>query len=139
MLYMLIITDSELSYENHSEDFCIGIFRTEKQAEETARFYLKNVRGFCDFPCTYRIVGKELIDHPNHMMSDIVWTVQGWNQNENLDETDIIESPCFVTKEQADAELQVMKKQYQRMEWTVNRWKIGECNWREGFVRTNEL
>ena len=29
MLYLLILTDQELSYENYSEDFCIGLFPTQ--------------------------------------------------------------------------------------------------------------
>lgn len=56
MLYKLILTDLELSYDNFSEDFHIGLFETERQAEDTALYYLKNIKGFCDFPCTYRIV-----------------------------------------------------------------------------------
>lgn len=57
MLYQLILTDPELSYDSYSEDFYIGLFETEKQAEDTAQYYLKNIKGFCDFPCTYRITG----------------------------------------------------------------------------------
>lgn len=135
MLYLLVLTDPELSYDNYSEDFYIGLFETEQQAEDTAQHYLKNVKGFCDFPCTYRIVEKDVIGDFNSRISDFLWTVQGWNTNENLDEVDIIESPCFLTEGQADAELPVMKKKYQRAEWTVTRWKLGALEWREGFVR----
>ena len=61
ILYLLVLTDPELSYEGYSEDFEIGIFLTEQQAQETAQYYLENIRGFCDFPCTYRIVKKRLL------------------------------------------------------------------------------
>lgn len=135
MLYLLIFTDPELSYDNYSEDFYIGLFETKQQAEDTARYYLKNIKGFCDFPCTYRIVRKEVAGDFNSRTSNFIWAVQGWNLNEDLDEIDIIESPCFLTEEQADAELQAMKKKYQRTEWTLTRWKIGRLEWREGFVR----
>ena len=121
MLYLLVLTDPELSYDNYSEDFYIGLFDTEQQAEDIAKHYLKNIKGFCDFPCTYRIVKKDVIGDFNSRISDYLWTVQGWNTNEDLDEIDIIESPCFLTEEQADAELPVMKKKYQREEWTVTR------------------
>ena len=135
MLYLLVLTDPELSYDNYSDDFYIGLFETEQQAEDTALHYLKNIKGFCDFPCTYRIVKKDVIGDFNSRISDYLWTAQGWNTNENLDEADIIESPCFLTEEQADAELPVMKKKYQRAEWTVIRWKLGALKWSEGFVR----
>lgn len=135
MLYLLILTDTELSYDNYSEDFNIGMFETEKEAEETARYYLEHIKGFCDFPCTYRIEKKEVFDNFDHIVPDVIWIVQGWNINENLDEIDIIESPCFLTNERADAELQIMKNQYRRTEWTVSRWEIGKLKWLDGFVR----
>lgn len=137
-LYLLILTDTELSYDNYSEDFHIGIFETEKEAEETARYYLENVKGFCDFPCTYHIVKREVIDNFDHIVPDVIWIVQGWNMNENLDEIDIIESSCFLTEERANSELQRMKNQCQRAEWAVSRWKIGNLKWRDGFVRMED-
>ena len=44
IVYLLLLTDQELSYDEYSQDFCIGFFLTQKQAEETARYYLKNIR-----------------------------------------------------------------------------------------------
>ena len=49
MLYLLVLTDPELSYDNYSDDFYIGLFETEQQAEDIAKHYLKNIKGFCDF------------------------------------------------------------------------------------------
>ena len=135
MLYVLMMTDPELSYDNYSEDFEIGIFKTEKEAEEIAQYYLENVQGFCDYPCTYRIEKKEVVDNFEHVEPDIIWDVQGWNENEYGDEIDIVESACFLTKERAETELQMMKKKYQRSEWVVSRLKIGELHCRDGFVR----
>lgn len=135
ILYRLILTDTELSYDNYSEDFAIGLFETEKQAKETAHYYLKNVKGFRDFPCTYRIVKKKVCDNLNNKTPVFVWFATGWNINENLDEIDIIESICFLTEEQADLELELMKNRYQREEWTIERWKIGELKWKDGFIR----
>ena len=48
IVYLLLLTDQELSYDEYSQDFCIGFFLTQKQAEETARYYLKNIEGFCE-------------------------------------------------------------------------------------------
>ncbi len=61
VLFSLILTDEELSYDNFSEDFFIGLFETEEQAEKIAHYYLKNVKGFCDFPFTYHIEKKKLL------------------------------------------------------------------------------
>ena len=80
MDYLLYIIS--LSYDNYSEDFYIGLFETEQQAEDIAKHYLKNIKGFCDFPCTYRIVKKDVIGDFNSRISDYLWTVQGWNTNE---------------------------------------------------------
>ena len=134
MLYMLILTDLEMSYEYYSEDFTIGIFKTKKQAEETALYYLKNVKGFRDYPCTYQIIEKN-VNCSDTTIPDSVWIVQGWNLNENSDEVDIIESSCFLTEAEANFELQKMRDTYQRTEWTVNHWQVGRLEWRKGFVR----
>ncbi len=135
MLYLLILTDPALSYDNYSEDFYIGFFLTEQQAQETAQFYLHNIRGFCDFPCTYRIVKKDIADNINNITPETIWMVQGWNINENFDEIDIVESSCFLIKEHAQEELQRMQNRYQRIEWVLDCSIIGNLGWREGFVR----
>lgn len=135
MLYSLILTDPELSYDNYSEDFDIGIFTSESQAEETARYYLKNVKGFCDFPCTYRIVKRKIVNNFDNIAPESIWIVHGWNTNENLDEIDIVESPCFLTEDEANSELRIMKSQYHRTEWSISCWKVGDLKWEYGFVR----
>lgn len=135
ILYLLLLTDPELSYEGYLEDFEIGIFLTEQQAQETAQYYLKNIRGFCDFPCTYRIVKKEIADNLNDSIPEAVWTVQGWNINEDFDEIDIVESAYFLNKKHAKEELKRMQKLYQRTEWALGKSIIGDLQWRDGFVR----
>lgn len=132
---MLLLIDPELSYEGYLEDFEIGIFLTEQQAQETAQYYLKNIRGFCDFPCTYRIVKKEIADNLNDSIPEAVWTVQGWNINEDFDEIDIVESAYFLNKKHAKEELKRMQKLYQRTEWALGKSIIGDLQWRDGFVR----
>jgi hypothetical protein len=135
ILYLLTLTDTELSYGNHSEDFDIGLFATEQQAEDIARNYLQNVQGFCEFPCTYRIKQKAVLGSEDDKTPVFVWMVQGWNTNEAFDEIDVIESDCFSTEAQAKNELAYLKHQYEREEWTITRWKIDERCWQEGFIR----
>ena len=96
LVYELIIRDPELSSDNYAEDFLIGFFRTHAKAEQTAAYYLKNVKGFCDYPCTYSILEKAIMD-AQAAEPDEVFLVQGWDTDENLGEIDIIESPCFVS------------------------------------------
>lgn len=135
MVYRLILTDRELSYDNYSQDFLIGFFLTQGQAEETARYYLENVQGFCEYDCTYGIVKKEIADNPDHIAPKSVWFVQGWNTNEHLDEIDIVESSCFLTEERAREECRLMQRANERTEWAVSCYYIGDLHWKEGFVR----
>ena len=132
MLYVLILTDPELSYDDYSEDFLIGIFETENQAKQTAEFYLNNVKGFCDYLCSYRIIPKQMDDN---YISDRVWIVCGYDINEYSDEINIIESRCCMTKQEAESELENMKKSYKRDEWDISCMIIGEKYWQDGFER----
>ena len=133
MLYQLIITDLELSYDSHMESFNIGLFRSREEAERTAAFYLSRVKGFCDYPCTYEI--HERVVYGESLEINDVFIAVGWDTNENDDEIDIIESPCFVSESQACAALQQMKKDYPRAEWAVDRWRLDRAEWSEGFIR----
>ncbi len=134
MLYQLILTDTELSYETHCADFAIGIFETAQQAREVALHYLKHVPGFCQYPCTWRIQPMEVYG----AASEAVWVVQGWNVNQWLDETDIVESGCFAEKAQAEEARKAMQAATPRAEWAVIRWVIGKQEWQEGFRRESE-
>lgn len=135
-LFSLTLTDTELSYENFSEDFFIGIFATKQEAEAAARYYLENVKGFCDFPCTKKIKEKQIADCSAEACPSVVWIANGWNENEFYDEVDIIESDCFISEENGRAELEKLQKAFPRQEWTFVQWKIGELFWQDGFVRT---
>ena len=86
-VYELVMHDPELSGENYTEDFMIGIFRTRTMAEETAAYYLQHVRGFCEYPCTCSITEKEIMDAQDEI-PDEIFMVQGWDTNENMDERD---------------------------------------------------
>ncbi|MBQ6175526.1 MAG: hypothetical protein IJK28_12995 [Clostridia bacterium] len=133
MLYRLIMIDTELSSASHRESFDIGLFPSREDAERTAGFYLAHVKGFCDHPCTYEIHGTEVCGPETG--NGKVFMAAGWNINGNFDETDIIESPCFVSEARAYAALEQMRKEHVRSEWAVScRW-IGRAEWSEGFIR----
>lgn len=122
-LYNLTFTDKELG-----EQFNIGFFSTRGRAEEIARYYLRNIRGFCEYDCGYFITEKTVIGGGG---PGAVYIVYGWNGYEN----DIVESDCFTTEALARRQLAEMKSQYDRGEWCVDRYRIDECKWQDGFVR----
>ncbi len=135
MLYSLVLIASELCYNLHEEEFFIGVFESKQQAKDVAEYYLTEVSGFCEYPCNYRIEAKEVVGKFDTKIHKHTWIVWGWNVNENEDEIDIIESKCHLTKESAIEELNIMKAHSQRMEWTIDQYKIGEQKWNKGFVR----
>lgn len=122
-LYNLIFTDNELD-----EGFNIGFFSSREKADETARYYLRNVRGFCEYGCGYEINEKTL---SGGRASDAVYIAYGWNAGDK----DIIESDCFTTEALARRMLAEMKLRYTREEWCVDRYRVDECKWTDGFVR----
>lgn len=135
MVYSLIFTDLDLSYDGFKEYFMIGVFDSNQKAQVTAEYYLENVEGFNKYPCKYRIettMVKNLT--PNRNFLDI-WVVYGWNVNCYSDEIDIVTSLYVLTEEEANIELKAMQHLYNRSEWDVNCYKLNELNWIEGFTR----
>ncbi len=133
-LYKLTFYDLELSYDDYKEGFVIGIFSSFSKAEQTAKYCLRNVEGFKDYPCDYQIEIKDIIGTADTNLKEI-YIIEGWNINENLDEIDIVESDCFTDKKSAECEFENMKQKYSRCEWIINEHKINECQWTEGFDR----
>ena len=135
ILYRLMITDIELSYEGYSCDFEIGVFTSAQEAVTTAEYYLSHISGFKDYPCKYRIDEKECIGNSTEGELKEVWQAWGYNYNEKKDETELVESCYFTTEEVAEKELKILKAQFIRDEWGIDRYPIGQKCWMEGFVR----
>lgn len=131
MLYQLIITDKELSYNDYKEEFNIGFFKSKEEATEIAQYYIKNIEGFKDYPCEYRIIEKQIIGN----LKKTIWMIQGYDFNENEDEINIIESQCYSNKEQAEKDLEKYKKQYNRQNWYISNWIVEKKYNEEGFSR----
>lgn len=134
LLYNLEMIDKESSYDNHIEAFNIGFFSSHDKAEKTAKRYLTEVAGFKDYNVDYQIKEKHIIGGADSLSTDI-FIIYGWNENDNLDEIDIIESNCYVNKSDAEQELNKLKVSYCRKEWCINKHIIDECSWQEGFVK----
>lgn len=122
-LYNLTFTDKELG-----EQFNIGFFSTRGRAEAVARDYLRNVRGFCEYDCGYVVSEKPVVGSG---LPDAVYIVYGWNGYEK----DIVESDCYTTEALARRRLAEMRSEYDREEWCVDRFRVDDCKWQDGFVR----
>ncbi len=134
-IYNLIIIDKELSYSDHSEEFNIGFFSSYEKTETTAEKYITQIQGFKDHNCDYRITEKRLIGCADGLIPTDVFIIYGWNENSELDEIDLIESDCFVSKASAEQTLDEMKAMYCRQNWCIDKYSIDECNWKDGFIR----
>lgn len=122
-LYNLTFTDNELD-----ERFNIGYFSSSEKAEDIARYYRRNIRGFCEYDCSYSITEKNVVGNAK---TDDIFIVHGWNEYDR----DIVESDCFTTEPLARRMLAEMKTRYDRAEWCVDSYRTDECKWTDGFVR----
>lgn len=135
IVYNLNMIDMESSYDNHIEAFNIGFFSSRDKAEKTARRYLTEVNGFKDYNVTYQITEKCVIGSADSIMSSDLFIIYGWNENDELDEIDVIESSCYVIKQEAEQKLNMLKSSYCRKEWCIDKYVVDECNWQDGFVK----
>ena len=123
-------TNDERVYQ---QGFFIGLFLTEEEAESVAARYSENIPGFKDYDCIYRVTTFPVVGGLNHLRQ--VYRFEGWNTDEDLNETDIIISNCFADLDEAEKMLAQAKKSIVREEWVLNSHVIGKCDWEEGFVR----
>ena len=136
LLYDLKMIDKEASYDNHTEAFNIGFFSDCDKAEKTAKRYLTEVDGFKDCNVTYQITEKSVIGGDDSFPSS-VFVICGWNENDDFDEIDVIESNCYVNESEAEQELDKLKASYRRKEWCISKYMIDQCDWQEGFEKVN--
>lgn len=134
-VYNLVMIDKESSYDQHLEGFNIGFFSTREKAKKTAKRYLNEVNGFKDYLIDYHITEKCVIGSADDFKMLELYIVYGWNENDELDEIDEVESDCYTTPEDAEQELNAMKDRFCRKEWNVAKYTIDECCWQEGFVK----
>ena len=133
-VYNLMMMDKDLSYDNHVEEFNIGFFSSYDKAEKTARRYLTEVEGFKDYNVVYKITENIIIGCDDNSLEDI-FIIYGWNENNEFEPTDVIESNCYANKNDAEQKLNELKESYYRKEWCIDKYIIDECKWQEGFVR----
>ncbi|MBQ2996030.1 MAG: hypothetical protein IJE22_02185 [Oscillibacter sp.] len=116
---------------DYREGFHIGLFKSREEAKAIELRYRKEVAGFkaCDAEITAVPVIGAYTDEA------IVYRYVGWNENEDFDEVDLIESACYMDLTEAEADYKKAQSATPRQEWVLNRHTIGQCDWKEGFVR----
>lgn len=134
-VYNLVMIDMDLSYDDHAEEFNIGFFSSRCKAENTAAKYLSEVKGFKDYRVACRITEKQVIGASDSLIQPDVFVIYGWNENDEHDETDVIESDCYLSIWQAQEQLNAMKAKSDRKEWSIDKYRIDMCNWQEGFEK----
>lgn len=121
---------------DYREGFHIGLFWTYDEAKRIAVRYKKEVPGFKDYDCDEEITEVSIIGDEEQV--SCVYRYTGWNENENFDEVDIIESDCYVDHSKAEEDYHCAQSALDRKEWALNRHVIGQCDWQEGFVRCSD-
>lgn len=115
------------------EELPIGLFTDETEAWAVEARYRREVPGFKDYYCDSSVIPVPVIG--GFQGKRKVYSVCGWNLDEDGEETDILRSDCYRTREQARSELRRAKEASPRQKWSLDQWVIGECEWSEGFTR----
>lgn len=132
MAYLYELEIQSFPHGDGCERYGIGIFRSRRDAEATARRYLREVRGFRDYYCEYTIRETALIGDE---ATDLVHTWFGWNVDEDENEIDTLSGLLYVDAAAAEAALASAKAENDRQEWALQCWQLGKCEWSEGFIR----
>lgn len=132
MAYLYELEIQSFHNGEECERYGIGIFRNLKDAQKTAKRYLKEVPGFRDYYCEYSIAERELV---GESFSPLVHTYFGWNLDEQGNEYDIVDGLLYTSIEAAESALAAVKDAYDRQEWALQKWQVGKCEWAEGFIR----
>lgn len=132
MAYLYELEIQSFPNGDDCERYGIGIFRTRAEAEDTAQRYLSEVKGFRDYYCEYTVQETELIGDGDPL---IVHTFFGWNLDDDENETDIISGSVYTDTKAAEAAMETEKRAHARQEWALRHWKLGKCEFAEGYDR----
>lgn len=132
MAYLYELEIQSFHNGEECERYGIGIFRTRAEADETAKRYLREVKGFRDYYCEYTVRETELIGNDD---ISIVHTWFGWNVDEDENKGDILSGLIYAEADAAKAAMEAAKAEETRQEWSLRCWQIGKYEWTEGFER----
>lgn len=111
----------------------IGVFATRQEAELTAQRYLSEVQGFCDYYCEYSVREAPLLGSRSDVTR--VWTYEGWDETDSIYAVNILNGPFYTSRAAAREAMKAAKAEHTRQHWLVLDHQIGECAWKEGFIR----
>lgn len=106
---------------------------SREAARQTAEHYLSAVPGFRDHPCTYEITEKSVIGTAGP--SQTVHMIWGCDEDADGNETGIWSSGCYTDEQDAQRALDEARQRMKKQMWSLDAYRIGQCHWREGFVR----
>lgn len=66
-----------------------------------------------------------------------LFIIYGWNENDEMDEVDLIERDCYTSQQEAEQKLKELKSSLSRDKWCIDKYRIDECNWQDGFIKVN--
>ena len=132
-LYTLNLYDM---IEEYKQEFFIGVFSSYEKAVQVAKTMLKEVLGFKDYDCKYEIEEKNINgSEKSFNMVSIIW---GWNEDEDGNPIDIIESDLYINHNEAEAEFDILQAKCSREEWSLDQYTIDKVLWQDGFLRFGE-
>lgn len=115
------------------EELPIGLFASEAEAAGVEQRYRHEVPGFKDYYCDSVITAVPVPEGWNRKSR--LYSVCGWNLDDDGEETDILRSDLYPTREGARAALRTAKQETPRQKWSIDPWTLGRCDWAEGFTR----
>ena len=127
ILYELTICDTKLE-----KYFFIGIYSSKEYALSTAKTYCRNIQGFKDYPCTYSIMPKTVLEKLTSEKT--VYRIVGWDTR-NWEDVNIWKSDLYTNKKTAEAAYIEIQQNMKRQEWSLDSFKINESHWKDGFIR----
>lgn len=89
-------------------------------------------QGFKDYGCSYEITARQVF---GAVTGCVVWQVEGWNEDSDGEETDILKSDFFGAEEDSNACCLELQKVHNRSNWVVDKHIIDKCSWEAGFSR----
>ncbi|MBQ2953185.1 MAG: hypothetical protein IJE07_06470 [Clostridia bacterium] len=112
------------------DGFEVGYFATLDDAEAAKAHYTANVPGFRDNPWGSWEIAGHAVDAPE---SGVIWQACGWNWDCGSNECDLLNSPLFASRDEADACLAEFAARYERDVLEVCRIRVGQRMWAQGF------
>lgn len=112
------------------DGFEVGYFRSLDEIEAVKTHYMAEVPGFHDTPWgSWEITG-HAVDVPE---SGLLWQACGWNWDSESNECDLLQSPLFAEKADAEACLATFANRYERDVLEIIDVRVGQRLWASGF------